>query len=98
MLGRNCVSTDAVAAAVMGYNPRAGRHEAPFRVFKNPKGHPPEQLIPPGEIQQYADNTILMGEAAGLGSAELSRIEVRGVAIKDAVYDFESRWKGQAPV
>jgi uncharacterized protein (DUF362 family) len=98
VLGRNCVSADAVAAAVMGYNPRAGRHEAPFRVFKNPKGHPPEQLIPPGEIQQYADNTILMGEAAGLGSAELSRIEVRGVAIKDAVYDFESRWKGQAPV
>ena len=98
VIGRNCVSTDAVAAAVMGYNPRAGRHEAPFRVYKNPKGHPPEQLIPPGETHQYADNTILMGEQAGLGSADLAKIDVRGVPIKDAVYDFEARWKGQAPV
>ena len=34
VVGRNCVSTDAVAMAVMGYNPRAGRHEAPFRLYK----------------------------------------------------------------
>jgi hypothetical protein len=33
-----------------------------------------------------------------LGSADLSKIDVRGVAVKDAVYDFEARWKGQAPV
>jgi uncharacterized protein (DUF362 family) len=98
VVGRNCVSTDAVAAATMGYNPRAGRHEAPFRVYKDPKSHPPEQLIPPGETHQYADNTMLMGEAAGLGTADLSNIDVRGVPIKDAVYDFEARWKGQAPV
>jgi uncharacterized protein (DUF362 family) len=97
VVGRNCVCTDAVAMAVMGYNPRAGRHEAPFRLYKNPKDHPPEQLIPPGETHQYADNTVLMGEAAGLGTADLSKIDARGVPIKDAVYDYEAHWKGQAP-
>ncbi|HZT32239.1 MAG TPA: DUF362 domain-containing protein [Bryobacteraceae bacterium] len=98
VVGRNCVCTDAVAAATMGYNPRAGRHEAPFRLYKNPKGHPPEQLVPPGETQQYADNTMLMGEGAGIGTADLSRIDLRGVPIKDAMYDYEAHWKGQAPV
>lgn len=98
VVGRNCVSTDAVAMATMGYNPRAGRHEAPFRLYKNPKDHPPEQLIPPGETHQYADNTALMGEAAGLGTADLNKIDLRGVPIKDAVYDYEAHWKGQAPV
>jgi uncharacterized protein (DUF362 family) len=98
VVGLNCVCTDAVAMATMGYNPRAGRHEAPFRVYKDARSHPPEQLIPSGETHQYADNILLMGEAAGLGSADLDKIEVRGVPIKDAVYDFEARWKGQAPV
>lgn len=98
LVGRNCVSTDAVAMATMGYNPRAGRNEPPFRLFKNAHDHPPEQLIAPGETHQWADNTVLMGEAAGLGSADLGKIDVRGVPIKDAVYDFEAHWKGQAPV
>lgn len=98
VVGRNCVCTDAVAMATMGYNPRAGRHEAPFRLYKSPKDHPAEQLIPPGETHQYADNTVLMGEAAGLGIADLSKIDVRGVPIKDAAYDYEAHWKGQAPV
>jgi uncharacterized protein (DUF362 family) len=98
VVGRNCVSTDAVAMATMGYNPRAGRHEAPFRLYKNPKDHPSEQLIPPGETHQYADNTALMGEGAGLGTADLSKIDLRGVPIKDAMYDYEAHWKGQAPV
>ena len=34
--GRNCVNTDAVTMATMGYNPRAGRHEAPYRLYKGP--------------------------------------------------------------
>ncbi len=68
------------------------------RLYKSARNHPAEQLISPGETQQYADNKVLMGEAAGLGSADLSKIDVRGVAIKDAVYDYEARWKGQAPV
>jgi len=98
VVGRNCVSTDAVAMAVMGYNPRASRHEAPFKLFKASHEHPPEQLIPPGETHQYADNTAMMGEGAGLGTADLSKIDLRGVPIKDAVYDYEAHWKGQAPV
>jgi len=98
VVGRNCVSTDAVAMAVMGYNPRAGRHEAPFRLYKGSHEHPKEQLIPPEEWHQYADNTAMMGEGAGLGTADLSKIDLRGVPIKDAVYDYEAHWKGQAPV
>jgi uncharacterized protein (DUF362 family) len=96
VIGRNCVSTDAIAMATMGYNPRAGRHEAPFRLYKSPKDHPAEQLIPPGEMQQYADNTALAGEAAGLGTADPNKIDVRGAGIKDVVFDFEAHWKGQA--
>ncbi|MFN7996732.1 MAG: DUF362 domain-containing protein [Bryobacteraceae bacterium] len=98
VVGRNCVCTDAVGMATMGYNPRAGRHEAPFRLYKNPKDHPSEQLVPEGEMHQFADNTVLMGEGAGLGLADLSKIDVRGVPIKDAMYDYEAHWKGQAPV
>lgn len=98
VLGRNCVCTDAVAIAAMGYNPRAGRHEAPFRVYKSPKTHPPEQLIPPGEMFEYADNIVLLGEAAGMGVADLGKIDVRGVPIKDALYDYEAHWKGQEKI
>ncbi|MCC7173674.1 MAG: DUF362 domain-containing protein [Bryobacterales bacterium] len=95
LVGRNCVCTDAVGVATMGYNPRAGRNEAPFRVYKDPKGHPPEQLIPPGETHQYAENIMLLAESVGMGSADLSRIEVRGVPVKEAMFDFEAFWKGQ---
>jgi len=95
--GRNCVNTDAVAAAAMGYNPRAGRHEAPYRVFKDPKSHPPEQLQPGDEMFQYADNMMVLAEAAGLGSADLNQIDVRGVPIKQAMFDYEAFWKNQIP-
>jgi uncharacterized protein (DUF362 family) len=95
--GRNCVNTDAVTMATMGYNPRAGRHEAPYRVFKGPTNHPKEQLLPPDEMFQYADNMMLLGESVGIGSADLSRIDVRGVPIKEAIFDFEAFWKNQMP-
>jgi len=97
VVGRNCVNTDAVAAAVMGYNPRAGRHEAPYRVFKNPKDHPPEQCHPVDETFQYADNMALLAEAAGLGSADLDKIDVRGVPVKEAMFEYEAFWKNQMP-
>lgn len=97
VVGRNCVNTDTVAAATMGYNPRAGRSEAPYRVFKHPKSHPPEQLQPGDEMFQYADNMMLLAEAAGLGSADLKKIDVRGVAIKEAMFDYEAFWKNQIP-
>ncbi len=82
----------------MGYNPRASRHEPPFRVFKDAKTHPPEQLIPFGETHQYADNIMLIAEAVGMGSADLSKIDVRGMPIKDVVFDFDAFWKGQMRV
>ena len=97
VVGRNCVNTDAVAAATMGYNPRAGRHEAPYRVFKDPKSHPPEQLQPGDETFQYADNMMLLAEAVGLGSADVNKIDIRGVPIKEAMFDYEAFWKNQIP-
>lgn len=97
VVGRNVVNTDSVAAATMGYNPRAGRHEAPYRVYKNPKSHPPEQLTPGDESFQYADNMMLLAETAGLGSADLTKIDVRGVPIKEAMFDYEAFWKNQIP-
>lgn len=97
VVGKNCVNTDSVAAATMGYNPRAGRGEAPYRVFKSPKSHPPEQLQPGDEMFQYADNMMLLAEAAGLGSADLKKIDVRGVPIKEAMFDYEAFWKNQIP-
>ena len=95
VVGRNCVNTDAVGAATMGYNPRGWRHEAPYRVFKNPKDHPPDQCHPTDETFQYADNMMLLAEAVGLGSADLTKIDVRGVPIKDAMFDYEAFWKNQ---
>jgi uncharacterized protein (DUF362 family) len=97
VVGKNCVNTDSVAMACMGYNPRAGRHEAPYRVFKGPKTHPLEQLTPGDETFQYADNMMLLAEAAGLGSADLTKIDVRGVPIKEAMFEYEAFWKSQTP-
>jgi uncharacterized protein (DUF362 family) len=67
--GLNPVCTDAVAAAAMGYNPRASRGTAPF---------------------QTCDNTLTLAEAHGVGSTDLRRIEVRGVAIEQAMYRFQA--------
>jgi uncharacterized protein (DUF362 family) len=66
--GRNPVSTDAVAAAVMGYDPRAARMTHPF---------------------DHGDNFLLLAEQAGLGSADLSQIEVRGLGIEKARYPYD---------
>lgn len=65
--GTNAVTTDAVATAVMGYDPAAGRGRAPFR---------------------HCDNTMKLAEALGVGTADLGRIEVRGVPIREARYPF----------
>jgi uncharacterized protein (DUF362 family) len=67
ILGTNPVSTDTVATAAMGYNPRALRGEAPFT---------------------NCDNTLLLAEEIGVGAADVSRIDVRGVALRDAVFAF----------
>lgn len=94
VMGRNCVNTDAVGCAAMGYNPRAGRTEPPFRVFK-PVPDGPDGPPPPAWNGSYADNLMLLSEAIGMGSADLTRIDVRGMSIADATFNFEAAWKGQ---
>jgi uncharacterized protein (DUF362 family) len=66
--GTNPVCTDAVATAVMGYDPGAQRGTAPF---------------------QSCDNTMLLAERHGVGTADLARIEVRGVPIAQALYRYD---------
>jgi len=83
VVGRNPVTTDTVAMAVMGYDPRAKAGQAPFGIRK-------ANAQKPSEGEQYSDNTVLVAEAAGLGSADLRQIEVRGAAIKDVLFDFDA--------
>src|SRR5262249_48920343 len=65
--GTNPVSTDAVAMAVMGFDPMADRGAAPF---------------------ETCDNTLRLAEELGVGTRNLSRIEVAGAAIKDVAFKF----------
>jgi uncharacterized protein (DUF362 family) len=37
------------------------------------------------------DNTLLLAEARGLGTADLNRIDVLGLSIKEALYPFDVR-------
>ena len=37
---------------------------------------------------RHCDNTLTLAEAAGLGTADLSRIDIRGLRLKDALYRF----------
>jgi uncharacterized protein (DUF362 family) len=66
--GLNPVSTDAVATAVMGYDPRAARGTHPF---------------------EYCDNFLLLAEQAGLGTADLTKIDVRGLSLDKARYPYD---------
>jgi uncharacterized protein (DUF362 family) len=67
--GTNCVNTDAVAMAVMGYDPSAAAGTPPF---------------------DRAENFLELAERAGLGTRDLSRIEVAGTPIREARFDFAS--------
>ncbi len=61
--GLNCVSTDAVAMAVMGFDPLAGRGTPPF---------------------ETCDSTLRLAEQLGVGTRDLSRIDVVGASIARA--------------
>ena len=65
--GMNCVSTDAVATAVMGFDPMADRGTPPF---------------------ETADSTLRLAEHLGVGSRDLSRIDVLGTPIAKARFRF----------
>lgn len=67
VLGTNPVTTDTVATAVMGYNPRGQRGTPPFA---------------------FCDNTLLLAESLGVGTAELDRIEVAGEKIASVRFPF----------
>ncbi|HXK10578.1 MAG TPA: DUF362 domain-containing protein [Vicinamibacteria bacterium] len=78
--GLNALSTDAVAAAVMGFDPRAPHYTAPF---------------------ETRENHLLIAEQAGLGTADLGRIDVRGLRIEDVRTPFRpspSGWSPPAPL
>ena len=73
--GFNALSTDAVAATVMGFDARAPHYTAPF---------------------ETRENHLLIAEQAGLGTADVTRIEVRGLQIADVRTPFRSssdRWE-----
>jgi len=67
--GTNSVNTDAVATALMGFNPMADRGTAPF---------------------EKCDSTLKLAEQLGIGSRDLSRIEVRGLPIEKGRLYFRS--------
>jgi uncharacterized protein (DUF362 family) len=72
--GTNCVNTDAVGTAVMGYDPMAPRGAKPF---------------------ETCDSFLEVAEQAGLGSRDLSRIEVAGTSVREARFDFAPLERGR---
>jgi uncharacterized protein (DUF362 family) len=77
LAGLNPVTTDAVCAAVMGYNPQADHFAFPFQ----------------------GENHLKLLAFAGVGTNDLSRIEVRGLSIREALCPFNpKRLPVRAPV
>jgi uncharacterized protein (DUF362 family) len=74
--GTNCVNTDAVAAAVMGYDPLATQGTPPF---------------------DLCDNHLELAEQVGLGTRDPARIEVAGVSIDEARFDFAPMTRSRYP-
>lgn len=71
--GTNPVNTDAVGAALMGFDPMAMRGTPPF---------------------ETCDNTLALAEQHGIGTRDLSRIEVVGVPIAQARVSYRDAKKG----
>jgi uncharacterized protein (DUF362 family) len=67
--GTNCVNTDSVCTALMGFDPLADRGVAPF---------------------ETCDSTLKLAERLGLGTRDLSRIEVLGLPIEKGRLSFRS--------
>lgn len=67
--GTNCVNTDAVATALMGFDPMADHGTAPF---------------------ERCDSTLKLAEQLGIGTRDLSRIEVIGVPVSKAKINFRA--------
>jgi len=65
--GTNCVATDAVCTALMGFDPMADRGTPPF---------------------ETCDSTLRLAEQLGVGTRDLSQIEVLGTPIAKARFTF----------
>jgi uncharacterized protein (DUF362 family) len=65
--GLNCVATDAVGMALMGFDPMADRGTPPF---------------------ETSDSTLRLAEDLGVGTRDLSKIEVIGTPIAKARINF----------
>jgi uncharacterized protein (DUF362 family) len=76
LAGFGALSTDAVAATVMGFDARAPHYTTPF---------------------ETRENHFLIAEQAGLGTADVGRIEVRGLRIADVRTPFRSSSRRWAP-
>ena len=74
--GTNCVCTDAVGMAVMGFDPLADRGKAPF---------------------ESSDSTLRLAESLGVGTRDLSRIEVIGTPIAQVRFDFRNPVRAPDP-
>lgn len=74
--GTNCVCTDAVGMAVMGFDPLADRGKAPF---------------------ERSDSTLRLAESLGVGTRDLSRIEVIGTPIAQVRFDFRNPVRAPDP-
>ena len=70
--GLNPVCTDAVATALMGFDPGADRGTAPF---------------------ETCDSTLRLAEEAGIGTRDLTQIEVVGVPIRDLQFPFRYQYQ-----
>lgn len=75
--GRNAVSTDAVAAAVMGFNPDAPDRTPPF---------------------SNGSNYLALARQRGLGENRIDRIEIAGVRLDTARFEFHPTYRRKAPV
>lgn len=69
LAGRNMVTTDAVAASAMGYDPTAGAGTPPF----------------------IGGNHLELLARAGLGANDPGGIEVRGLGLRDALFEFNPK-------
>jgi uncharacterized protein (DUF362 family) len=67
--GTNCVATDAVGMALMGFDPMADRGTPPF---------------------ENCDSTLRLAEQLGVGPRNLDQIEVVGIPIAKARFNFRS--------
>ncbi|MFB3777481.1 MAG: DUF362 domain-containing protein [Bryobacteraceae bacterium] len=74
--GTNCVSTDAVGLAVMGYDPMADQGQEPF-----------SRTGGRGDNNQ-CDSMLRLAEDVGLGTRDLKKIEVIGTPISEVRFDF----------